>query len=105
MPQVQEPKKNNGTKSHANGAAKGVESLDHRQLLSALRAFRRGEFDVRLPDDLAGVDGQIAEAFNELTQFAEGLRTEVVEMRQTVGREGRTHKRLSRGAARGGWGD
>jgi hypothetical protein len=54
---------------------------------------------------LTGVDGQIAEAFNELAQFAESLRAEVVDLRQTVGREGRTHRRLGRGAARGGWAD
>jgi len=101
MAQTQEHKKTNG-----NGSLRHpVEALDHRQLLSALRAFRRGEFDVRLPDDLSGVDGQIAEAFNDLTQFAGSLRTEVVELRQTVGREGRTHRRLARGSARGGWGD
>ena len=35
--------------------------LDRRLLLAALRAFGRGEFDTRLPDDLDGVDGQICE--------------------------------------------
>jgi HAMP domain-containing protein/CheY-like chemotaxis protein/GAF domain-containing protein len=79
--------------------------LDRRQLLSALRSFRRGEFDVRLPDEFAGIDGQVCEAFNDLAQFAQGLRSEVVELRQTVGAEGRTHRRLSRVAARGGWSD
>src|SRR5215213_11094939 len=79
--------------------------LDRRQLLGALRAFGRGEFATRLPDELDGVDGQICEAFNELTQFAESLRTEVVELRQLVGREGRTHRRLGRTRARGGWAD
>jgi HAMP domain-containing protein/CheY-like chemotaxis protein len=103
MAQTETQKKTNG---NGNGrASHKVESLDHRQLLGALRAFRRGEFDTRLPDHLEGVDGQIAEAFNELNQFAEALRTDVVELRQTVGREGRTHRRLGRGAARGGWSD
>jgi HAMP domain-containing protein/CheY-like chemotaxis protein len=77
--------------------------LDRRQLLSALRAFRRGEFDTRLPDEHVGVDGQICEAFNDLAQFAAGLQTDVVELRSIVGVEGRTHRRLNRGAARGGW--
>ena len=62
----------------------------------ALRAFARGEFDTRLPDELDGVDGQICEAFNDLAQFAEALRAEVAELRQLVGREGRTHRRLGR---------
>src|ERR1700755_772905 len=86
-----------------NGTRELRDSLDRRQLLAALRAFRRGEFDVLLPDELTGLDGQISEAFNDLAQFADSLRGEVEELRQTVGLEGRTHKRLSRSAARGGW--
>ncbi|HVW27270.1 MAG TPA: HAMP domain-containing protein [Polyangiaceae bacterium] len=105
MPQADVQKKING-----NGTANGkslphARGLEQRVVLGALRAFRRGEFNVRLPDELDGVDAQIAETFNELVQFAESLRAEVVDLRQTVGREGRTHRRLGRGAARGGWGD
>jgi HAMP domain-containing protein/CheY-like chemotaxis protein len=106
MPQVETRKKTANGKTNGNGKIpQPVGSLDHKQLLGVLRSFRRGEFDARLPDDLTGTDGQIAEAFNELAQFAESLRAEVVELRQTVGREGRTHKRLGRGVARGGWTD
>jgi hypothetical protein len=60
---------------------------------------------VRLPDGLSGVDGQICETFNELTQFAKTLREDVVALRQSVGIEGRTHRRLGRSTARGGWAD
>jgi hypothetical protein len=35
-------------------------TLDNRQLLAALRAFRKGVFSVRLPRDFAGVDGELA---------------------------------------------
>ncbi|HEY2735822.1 MAG TPA: hypothetical protein VGI70_17615, partial [Polyangiales bacterium] len=77
--------------------------LDKRQLLAALRALRRGELDVRLPDDRVGVDGQLCEAFNELAQFAQNLGQDVDELRQVVGVEGRTQRRLTRTAARGGW--
>jgi HAMP domain-containing protein/CheY-like chemotaxis protein/signal transduction histidine kinase len=79
------------------------DTLDRKQLLAALRALRRGELDVRLPDDRTGIDGQICEVFNELAQFAGGLTDEITELRQTVGIEGRTHRRLSRSQARGGW--
>src|SRR5262245_55047988 len=87
--------------SSSNGHAE--ETLDRRQLLAALRALRRGEFDVRLPDDRTGLDGQISEVFNDLVQFAGGLSDEITELRQTVGIEGRTHRRLNRSHARGGW--
>src|SRR6185295_20320783 len=81
----------------------GEIALDRRQLLAALRAFRRGEFEARLPDDLGGVDGQICEAFNDIAQHSALLSAEVLELRQTVGIEGRTHKRLNKASARGGW--
>jgi HAMP domain-containing protein/signal transduction histidine kinase/DNA-binding response OmpR family regulator len=87
--------------TRTNGHTK--EALDRRQLLGALRAFKRGELSVRLPDDLAGLDGQICEAFNDVVQFADMLSIEVVELQRTVGIEGRTHKRLGKTAARGGW--
>jgi HAMP domain-containing protein/CheY-like chemotaxis protein/signal transduction histidine kinase len=80
-----------------------VDNLDRRQLLAALRALRRGEFEVRLPDDRLGLDGQICEAFNDLVQFAGTLSVEVVELQKTVGSQGRTNRRLSKSSARGGW--
>ena len=63
-----------------------TDTLERRQLLAAVRALRRGEFQVRLPDDRAGIDGQICEAFNELVQFAGGLSEEITELRQRIRR-------------------
>ncbi|HET8937640.1 MAG TPA: HAMP domain-containing protein [Polyangiales bacterium] len=91
------------TRRAASGNGHAAETLDRRQLLAALRALRRGEFDVRLPDDRTGLDGQISDVFNDLVQFAGGLSQEITELRQTVGIEGRTHRRLGRNQARGGW--
>ena len=85
--------------------AEPEKSLDRRQLLAAMRAFRRGEFAVRLPDELDGVDGQICEAFNDMVQFGDALRAEIVDLRQSAGREGRTHKRLPKANVRGAWTD
>jgi len=89
----------------SNGATPADGGLNHRQLLAGLRALQRGEFGARLPDDLSGVDGQICSTFNELAQFAEALRVDVVDLRNSVGIEGRTHRRLGRSNARGGWAD
>ena len=82
-----------------------AELLDNRQLLGALRSLQRGEFGIRLPDDFPGVEGQICTTFNEIAQFAGVLKGDVAELRQSVGREGRTHRRLAGAGARGGWGD
>src|SRR4051794_34029112 len=64
--------------------------LNRRQLLAALRALRRGEFDIRMPESLDGVDGQICDAFNELVALVGGLGDELSELREAVGQEGRT---------------
>src|SRR3974390_2237287 len=47
--------------------------LDSQQLLGALRAFQKGDFSVRLPGGLAGVDGEIAEAFNGVVELNERM--------------------------------
>jgi HAMP domain-containing protein/CheY-like chemotaxis protein len=81
-----------------------VDALNRRALLAAMRAFRRGDFHVRLPDDLEGVDGQICQAFNDVVVLASAIGEEATALRQVVGLEGRTKKRMRAGGARGGWG-
>src|SRR6478672_2990993 len=44
--------------------ARNVKELDKTTLLTALLAFRKGDFSIRLPVDLDGMDGKIADAFN-----------------------------------------
>ncbi len=91
----------NRTKSKSNGAL--AVGLDSRQLLAALRAFKRGDFSVRLPDELTGIDGQIAETFNDIVQATASLEIETVTVSDEVGKQGRTRRRLRRGDAQGGW--
>lgn len=40
--------------------------LDRRQLLSALQRVRSGDFTAQLPGDWTGMDGKIADTFNEI---------------------------------------
>ena len=47
--------------------------LDARTVLAALRAFRKGDFSVRLPLDLFGLDGEIAQTFNEIVDLNEAI--------------------------------
>src|SRR5262249_41717169 len=47
--------------------------LNKTQLLTALLAFRKGDFSVRLPIDLEGVDGKIADAFNQVMEQSERM--------------------------------
>src|SRR5438445_737588 len=58
------------------------------QLLSALLAYKAGDFCVRLPSDWTGVPGKIADAFNEIVEFNERLSSETARVSRAVGKEG-----------------
>jgi len=73
------------------------------QLLSALRALRRGHFSHRLPSNLTGIEGEIAETFNDVMELSDGLARELTRMRRTVGREGRFAERARLPGASGRW--
>ena len=47
-------------------------------LLSAMLAFREGNFSVRLPSDITGVNGKIADAFNDIAATSESRARETV---------------------------
>ena len=79
------------------------EPLDRRQLVSALRGLRRGDFSVRLPEDLAGADGEIATLFNEVVGLEEQMTNEFARLAQVVGKEGKIHQRGHVRGAIGGW--
>jgi hypothetical protein len=76
-----------------------------RQLLSAMLAFRDGEFAVRLPSDLVGVDGKIADAFNDIVALSERRARETSRVSRSVGKEGKLKQRMSVPGATGGWAD
>ncbi len=77
--------------------------LDPRQLLAALRRVRKGDFSARLPMDLTGLGGDIAEAFNDLVERNQILTTELARVSEAVGKEGRISQRLDLKNAEGDW--
>src|SRR5467141_103864 len=79
--------------------------LDRKGLLGALRAFKKGDFSVRLPMDLIGIDGEIAQAFNEVVEINEKVTDEFARIRDEVGREGQINQRVRLPAAAGSWAD
>ena len=74
-------------------------------LLTAMLAFRDGEFGVRLPSDLIGVDGKIADAFNDIVAVSERRARETARVSRSVGKEGKLKQRMSVPGAAGGWAD
>src|SRR5258708_22365857 len=80
-----------------------LEILERRALLSALRAFRKGDFSVRLPLDLMGMDGEISQAFNDVVEMNETFTREFARIRSEVGKEGQISQRIRVPAAAGSW--
>src|SRR5689334_5733418 len=66
-----------------------------RQLLAAMVEFRDGNFDVRLPADLTGLSGKIADIFNEIVTLSDRRARDVARVSRMVGREGRLKERLN----------
>jgi HAMP domain-containing protein/signal transduction histidine kinase/CheY-like chemotaxis protein len=79
------------------------EFLDRRQLVTALRSLRRGDFSVRLPEDADGVDGEIATLFNEVVTLNGDMTREFERLSQVVGKEGKITQRGRVKSATGGW--
>src|SRR5579863_10075956 len=77
--------------------------LDLSALLSAVRALRDGNFDVALPNDLLGIDGEIAQAFNECVLRNRRMNAELSRISGVVGREGLISKRARMDGATGAW--
>src|SRR5262245_13155058 len=72
------------------------------KLLLALTALKKGDFSVRLPVDWVGIDGRIADAFNEIVELNEQAARELRRIRRVVGEEGKISQRGSIGDVRGG---
>jgi methyl-accepting chemotaxis protein len=74
-----------------------------RQLLAALRTFRKGNFSVRLPIELIGLDGEIADAFNDVIELNERMCKEIERLRHIVGEQGKIGYRAKLTNATGAW--
>src|SRR5213594_3600043 len=66
-----------------------------RQLLSAMLSFRDGNFTARLPSDLTGVSGKIADTFNEIVALNERRVQETARVSRAVGKEGQLKQRMA----------
>jgi HAMP domain-containing protein/CheY-like chemotaxis protein/signal transduction histidine kinase len=84
----------------------GSPEPDSRQeLLLALQAMRSGDFSVRMSGDYLGIDGKIADTFNEIIAANQRMAQQLELVGQVVGREGKTRQRVKFGLASGSWAD
>src|SRR5258708_2421146 len=82
-----------------------TKELERTALLSALIAFKKGDFSVRLPSNLEGMDGKIADAFNEVMDRNERMSEELERLSRQVGKEGKISQRATIGDVTGAWKD
>jgi HAMP domain-containing protein/CheY-like chemotaxis protein/signal transduction histidine kinase len=74
-------------------------------LLHALQSVRIGDFSVRLPGDATGVNGKIADTFNEIVASNQRMAQQLEYVGQVVGREGKTRQRVKLTLTDGAWGE
>ena len=73
------------------------------QLLSTLTALKGGDFSVRLPSDLGGLEGKVADTFNEIVERMDRFGDSLFRLRKEVGLRGKINERLPMGDSVGGW--
>jgi HAMP domain-containing protein/CheY-like chemotaxis protein/signal transduction histidine kinase len=74
-------------------------------LLHALQAMRSGDFSVRMMGNHLGIEGKIADTFNEIVAANQRMAQQLERVGQVVGREGKTRQRVKFGLASGSWAD
>jgi methyl-accepting chemotaxis protein len=75
------------------------------ELLNALQAVRDGDFSVRLPGHWTGLEGKIADTFNEIVASNERMASELERVGTVVGKRGKTRQRVKFGRVSGAWGE
>src|ERR1700688_3377321 len=93
--------KGNGRNPGRNGSATPNLSV----ILMALQTMRDGDFSVRLPGAWVGVEGKIADTFNDIVASNEQMAHELRRVGQVIGKEGRTRERTKFHGSKGAWGE
>src|SRR5580693_4586884 len=88
---------------HDNGHS-SPESFS-RDLLGSLLRFKDGDFSSRMPASLVGIEGKIADVFNEILAVSERRAAETSRVCRVVGKEGKLKERMRVPGAVGGWAD
>ncbi len=73
------------------------------EILRSLTALKKGHFADRLPLHWAGVEGKIADVFNQLAELMEHSTQDLSRISRVVGREGKLTERLPRAESVGDW--
>src|ERR1700728_2734243 len=74
-------------------------------ILAGLQTMRDGDFSVRLPVAWTGLEGKIADTFNDIIAANEQMARELNRVGLAVGKEGRTREKIRFQQLRGAWGE
>lgn len=77
--------------------------IDVNELMTALMAMKKGDLTHRMPYNLTGIAGKVADTFNEVMDMQEGLVREITSVAHIVGKEGKLEKRFDYQSASGSW--
>src|SRR5437588_332666 len=80
-----------------------TDALDTAHLLRVLTEFKRGNFGARMPENLTGTDGKIADTLNDIIEANQRLSSELERVGRVVGKEGRITQRATPGNLGGEW--
>ncbi|MBI3650509.1 MAG: HAMP domain-containing protein [Acidobacteria bacterium] len=72
-------------------------------LLQGLLAVKRGNFAVRLPDTWTGINGKLADTFNEVVEMNQMMAAELERVGRVVGKEGKITQRARFKLIGGSW--
>jgi HAMP domain-containing protein/signal transduction histidine kinase/DNA-binding response OmpR family regulator len=92
-------------KGNGAAAAEALSQQEAKAILHALTALRQGDSDVRLPVEWTGLQGKLAETFNEVVELNGRMAEELARLRQKVGKEGKLKQRAEMNDVRGFWRD
>ncbi|MGI8969096.1 MAG: HAMP domain-containing protein, partial [Dehalococcoidia bacterium] len=85
---------------HAPDSSPNLRALPH-----GLQAVAAGDFSVRLPGDWIGLEGKIADTFNDIVAANHKMAAELHRVGQVVGKGGKTRERTRFDRSAGAWGD
>src|SRR5688572_11548027 len=86
-------------------AGNGADTFQPHELLAALQAMRVGDFSVRMSGAALGIEGKIADTFNEIVAANQRMAQQLERVGQRVGKEGKTKQRVRLALSNGAWGE
>ena len=79
------------------------DELDAKQLLMVLNAFKKGDFSQRMPNNLVGIQGKVADTLNGIIDKAQDIVIEFERVAKLAGREGKVGERIELPEMKGSW--